>query len=148
MFNSDQARPIVATCSAMQFGDQNDGNMQPYMPFTVDTVDVDKMKFLTAFEQPVMWEGYPCNLSFIYNKYLIGIQVYKKETELNINQQTISVGDTNLDPNQVGFINYLKVSEPSDLNAKFQKLSLYIGDHISNYYVDQGYVDDGYTQVI
>jgi hypothetical protein len=146
IFNSDEVRPIVASCSAMQFGDENDGNMLVYLPVNKDVTD--KAKFMTCFDRPIMWAGYPCTLSFIYPTDLISIQIYKKESQLNVNQQLLTADDINLDPSGVGSVNYLLVSEPDDANARFMKVALYTGDSIPNYYVDPGYVDEGYEQIL
>lgn len=147
IFNSDQSRPIIACCSAMQFGDQNNGNMMPYMPFNTDRSEEDKMKFLSCFETPVKWVGWPLTISFIYSNDLIGVQVYKKETEQNINHSTLIFADYDLSISQRKAINYLKINEPSQPTVKFIKTALYTGDPVTDYYVDPGYVDEGYQQV-
>jgi hypothetical protein len=148
IFNSDSARPIVASCSAMQFGDQNNGNMITYTPFNSDLDEESKMKFMTCFDRPIMWKGFPFTLSFIYPTDLISIQIYKKESQLNVNKQLLIADDINLDPTQVGFVNNLLINEPDETLAKFMKVALYTGEGIPNYYVDPGYVDEGYEQVL
>lgn len=147
IFNSDQTRPITACCSAMQFGDQNDGAMTDYTPFNTNLPEADKMKFLSVFDRPVMWLGYQFSLSFIYGLDLIGVQAIKEEAPLDINETELSSDTVNLTQSQIGFINYLKINEPSESTAQYVKVSLHTGDPISTYYVEQGYVEDGYHQI-
>ena len=147
IFNSDQTRPISVSCSAMQFGDSFNGSMLPYVPFNTNIPDDEKMKFLSAFEVPVMWSGYQFTLSYIYGLDLIGVQAIKEESQLDINQSTLSTDTTDLEQSQIGYVNYLKINEPSNSNTQYIKASLHIGEAISTYYVEQGYVTDGYQQI-
>jgi len=147
IFNSEQTKPIVACCSAKQFNDTYGSNMAQYVPFGNELTEDKKMKFLTSFENPVMWIGYPISLSFIYSTNLIGVEVIKTEVEENINGGTLLSTDTTLDPNRIGKVNYLKIGTPSQTNTKQVTVSLKTGATISNYYVEDGYVDDGYAQI-
>lgn len=148
VFNSEQSRPISATCSAMQFGDVNGGNMAKYVPFNFNFSEDKKMKFLSVFEKPVMWASWPFTLSFIYSLNIIGVQVLKKEVQQDSNKAPLQTDEYILDPAQIGKINYLKIRQPSQPNAQSILVSLITGDPIESLYVDEGYVDDGYTQII
>ena len=147
VFNSEQTRPIIASCSAMQFGDSYGGNMAKYTPFNFDLEEAKKMKFLTAFEKPVMWYGYPISLSFIYATSLIGVELIKREVQQDVNGASLTTDDKVLDPYKIGKVNYLKINEPNQQYAQSVKVSLRTGDSIPNYYVEDGYIDDGYTQI-
>lgn len=147
IFNSDQSNPIIVSCSAMQFGDVNGGNMIGYTPFNFDLPDDNKMKFLSAFDIPVMWDGWPLTISFIYSTNIIGVQNVKFESYRDCNENQILATHTNLDVTKIGSVNYLKINNPSQLHTKSILVSLSTGDTIENYYVDEGYVDDGYTQI-
>lgn len=148
LFNSEQTKPITAMCSAMQFGDTNGGNMIEYVPFNTDLSEGSKMKFLTKFERPVMWTGYPFSLSFIYSLEIQGVQIIKREIQQNINRGSLQTTNTNLNPLEIGQVNYLKVREPNQLYAKSVLLSIRTeGEVIDNNYVNEGYVDEGYTQI-
>lgn len=148
LFNSEQARPITAMCSAMQFGDTSGGNMEHYVPFNFDLPEEQKMKFLTGFETPVMWKDWPFSMSFVYSLNMMGVEIIKREVQQNGNGSALQTDNTNLDPTAIGKVNYLKINNPSQANAKSVLVSLRTGDPVSNFYVDEGYVDDGYTQII
>jgi len=143
---SDQQNPITASCSAMQFGDQNDGNMIEFVPYAY-TLPV-KAKFLSAFERPIMFAGYPFTLSFIYNQELGATQLYRNTTQQNINGDQLDLDDDLLDPSGVRKINYLKINEPDQPNTKKLEVYLHTGDEINDYYVEQGYVDNGYHVIV
>lgn len=147
LFNSEQARPIVACCSAKQFGDSNGGNMAQYVPFNFDLAESLKMKFLTAFERPVMFIGFPLTLSFIYSTNIGGVEVFKQETQQDINGTSLAIDDTILSDNHLGKINYLKINEPIQPNCQSILVSLFTGEPVDHTYVDEGYVDVGYTQI-
>lgn len=147
LFTSEQQRPISVSCSAQQFGDKNDGNMINYTPFNTDLPEAQKMKFLTAFEKPMMFKGYPFTLSFIYSTNLIGYQVAQRTEEQDINSSQLIVINTDLNPNLIGRVNYLKINEPTQQNTKKIIVSLSTGDAVDNRYVDVGYVDNGYEQI-
>lgn len=148
LFSSEEARPIEIICAAKQFGDQYGENMAQYTPFMFDLEEGLKAKFLTAFQKPTLFKGYPLTLSFIYSQALIGVQVIKSQKEQNVNGSLLIQNDTDLDPNTVGRVNYLLVTEPAQQYADSIKLSLRTGEAIPNYYVDPGYVDEGYQQIL
>lgn len=144
---SEQQYPISASCSAMQFGDQNDGNMLEYVPFPYTLTA--KANFLSAFERPVMWTGYPFTLSFIYNQELSAVQLYRNTEEQNINGQQLTVAvDELLEPSGVRKINYLTIDQPAQSSTRILEVYLHTGDEINDYYVDQGYVDNGYHEIV
>lgn len=148
IFNSEQSKPIAATCSAMQFGDSNGGNMSGYVPFNFDLPEQKKMKFLSTFKKPVMWNGWPFTLSFIYSLEIIGIENIKTERQRDSNKGTLAISNKTLDQNQIGRINYLKINNPTEVNAQSVLVSLNTGEVQPITYVDEGYVTDGYTQIL
>lgn len=147
IFNTDQSNIITAMASAMQFKDANGGNMSQYTPFNFDLPEDAKMKFLTLFDKPVMWEDWPFSMSFIYSLNILGVQCIKGEYQQDINGNQIDAENTNLNPFNIGSVNYLKINKPSNENTRFVLIDLKTGDTIENTYVDNGYVDTGYTQI-
>jgi len=145
--SSEQDKPVTAVCSAMQFGDSNGGNMIDYTPFNEELPEVNKMKFLSGFETPVKWAGYPFTLSFIYSRELAGVEVLRRQQQQNINRLELVTNDTLLDTSKIGKVNYLLVTEPTSALTRFIQIELRTGQTINDYYVDPGYVDDGYTQI-
>lgn len=148
VFSTEITRPIIACCSALQFGDQYGENMREYTPFNKDLDEEYKAKFLTAFKRPVMFKGFPFTLSFIYNYDLVGVQVEKVEQQNDTNDSPLEIETIDLDPTKIGTINYLNIKEPDQQHCKSITTFLQTGNEIENYYVDPGYVDSGYEQVL
>lgn len=148
ILNSEQPYPITASCSAMQFGDSDNGNMNRYVPLNFPIDEIDKAGFLTAFESPVMFNGYPFTLSFIYDASLGGHEVYANIEEQDINNSQLIDYNSILDPSCVKKINYLLVPQPTQPNTKNIEVYLHTGNTINDYYVDEGYVDNGYQQIL
>lgn len=148
IYNSEQHLPITASCSAMQWGDQDNGSMNSYTPFNTPLEEDQKAKFLTAFERPMMFKNYPFTLSFIYDANLGGNEIFANIEKQNINGAQLDINDDILDPSSVKKINYLKVPEPSQSDTKIVSVYLHTGETINDYYVDEGYVDNGYVQII
>ena len=147
VFSSEQQRPIKAVCSAMRTGDKDNGNLKRFVPFNTDLPEQNKMKFLSCFETPVMWAGWPFSLSFIFSENIAGYELIKVEDELNINGQLLASNDTLLDASQIGRVNYLRVNDPQESDTDYIVVSLESGTSLPNYYVDPGYVEEGYVQV-
>lgn len=148
IFNSEQTKPITVICAAMQFGDVHGGNMIEYVPFGVDLPEQSKAKFLTTFETPVMFAGYPFTLSFIYSLDIQSIQIIKDEVQQDVNDSALETDSINLSPLEIGQVNYLKINQPSNQFTKSILVSLRTeGEVVDNLYVDSGYVDSGYTQI-
>jgi hypothetical protein len=143
-FVSEVDRPLQAINASVEFGNENDSNVIEYVGLPDEQVEASRAKFLSVFDEPVMWEGYDFTISFIYDNYLIGNELIRTQEELNINSVSLTTTEDILDYSQVRNVNILRVSEPTDLNASFINLSLNLGDPQLNYYVDAGYVDDGY----
>lgn len=148
IFNSEQDRPIVACCAAFQFGRVLGANMALYTPFNQNLSEDKKMKFMTGFKNPVMFKGYPFTLSFIYSLNMLGVELVKEEKELDSNKNVLLTTYTGLSPVPAGKVNYLKINEPSDPLCRSIRVCLRTGEPIDNVYVEDGYVDNGYTQIL
>lgn len=143
---TEESNYINVTQSAKQFGDLYGGNMAEYVPYGAEVPSNQRAKFLTAFDMPVKFEGYPFTLSFIYSDEIGSTEVSLYESLKNINGVETNQYITLLDHTQAGHVNYLNTtSYPS---GSFCDLWLYLGDYIPQYYVEEGYVDDGYTEIL
>lgn len=141
---SDGANYINAALSAKQIGQQYGQNMRDYTPLLRDGLVA---KFLTEFETPVKWNGWPFTLSFIYSEDIIGQEVKRIETNLNINKAFISDGETQLDRSKANKINWVKISDNISENIKYINAKLRTGVAVGEMYVYDGYVEDGYVEV-
>jgi hypothetical protein len=140
---SDESNYIFVTNSAKQIGEHYGENMAEYVPYGVE--GVIKAKFLTKFEQPVSFTGYPFFISFIYSENIIGHELKLIENKLNINGVEIEDNETQLDTSQGNYINYLKLSDyPFDV--KYVDISISTGEPVDDLYVYEGYVETGYVE--
>lgn len=143
---SEIQRPLYMVCSAKQVGDVNGVNMEEYIMFPDELNEDERGKFLTKFENPPIWSGYERTVSFIYDNYLIGNELNAVQIDRDINLNQVSNNTEVLDASQVYGVNLLKVNYPA--TGAYTDLYLSLGDQTANYYVDQGYVDDGYTEIV
>jgi hypothetical protein len=142
----DTVNPINAVHAAMPLGNSNGSNMSEYVPINVDTED--KAKFLTIFEKPVMFIGYPYIISFIYDPYLMGKELKLNVKELDANLAEIDEYEYELDRSAIYRVNYIVMPSIVNSDCKNLKISIKTGEDVNDYYVDEGYVDEGYIQII
>lgn len=141
---TDQANYINAALSAKQIGDIYGQNMRDYTPFAKDGL---LAKFLTKFDEPVKWNGWPFTLSFVFAEDIQGHEIKRIEENLNINKVLVTDAETQLDRSKVNYINWLKVSDNVPDNVYFIDVTLKTGEAVGESYVYAGYVEDGYVEV-
>lgn len=144
---SEVARPMQVIQGAVQAGNTNNANIIEYVPLPDEQAEADRALFLTDFETPVMFEGFQKTLSFIYDNYVIGNEVARVQLERDANLNQVNNISDNLDISQVRAVNHLLIEEPTDQYTKYVDVYLTIGDAQNNYYVYEGYVDSGYTEI-
>lgn len=142
----DNSQAIYAVNSAMDIGNGYASNMFPYVPINADITD--KALFLTDFDTPVWFEGYPLILSWCFDSTLAGKEIYLTQSELNSSQVEIELNEYEVDASQINRVNYLVIQPVTNSNTKFIDISLRTQNDIPDVYVDAGYVDEGYTQVL
>lgn len=146
---SDLPNTYWAVLAAKQPGDLYGQNMGEYVPFQVEALpDEKRAKWLTSFDYPVYWQGWPFAIDFIYAEGLNGITVTSVEQGQDLNG--ISYGgpiELPLDATQIETVNRLTLSGGYDTEVEFLSLRLLTGDYVPDLYVAEGYVDDGYVEV-
>jgi hypothetical protein len=140
---TDESNYIYVSNSAKQIGEEYGQNMAQYVPYGVE--GLMKAKFLTKFDQPVFFIGYPFSISFIYSENIIGHELKLLEENLNINGEEIDDAETQLDTSQGHFVNHLKLNTYS-FETKYVDISISTGQPVDDLYVYQGYVASGYTE--
>jgi len=116
--NLEQVRYWVN--AAKQIGDLYGDNMAEYVPTADATrVDPDRAKFLTVFEKPTRFEGFPFSLSFIYSDNLTNLQITREEDHFDVNDISVNTESDNLDISYRFAVNRLNVSDayPSDAES-------------------------------
>lgn len=92
-----------------------DGNLGEFVPFTNYTGDETRAMFLSDFETPTYFNGYPFSLDFIFNESLdtTTYDILKKEEKFDINDGTIGTTSSILakTSSEKGKINRMKLLE-------------------------------------
>ena len=136
--------------AAKQIADTYGQNMGRYVPFP--SADADKAKWLSGFERPTVFRGYPFDLQFIYSDNINSYIVFNEWNQFDLNGQQVSGNVETLDVAGIDSVNRLKLpSLQSD--AKTIDMVLYItlnGDadttRYSSAYATE-YADDYYETI-
>jgi hypothetical protein len=145
-FVSDKQNPIYAVHSANQVGDVNGSNLKEYVGIQEDITP--KAKFLTEFETPVAFEGYPFYISFLFDSNLGGKELALQQVEKSGSLSVLEDNDYELDKSKINRVNHLKLQPITNNQTSFVTISLKSGNDAPDFYVDEGYVDEGYVQII
>jgi hypothetical protein len=128
--------------AAMQIGDTYGQNLGDFVPVPSGS---PAALFLSGFESPTKFRGYPFDLQFIYSDNISGFQVERNVEEYDINGTNLSVGYSGILANtEAKFINRVKINEP-DADAKtiqawiqidnsVTAVSTYATNHTTNYW--------------
>lgn len=84
-------------------------NMADYVP-TLDDTRESRAKFLTAFDKPTYWPGYPFSLSFIYSDNLKNFTITREEERFNKNGTSLSTLSSGLNMSQRFSVNRLMLA--------------------------------------
>jgi hypothetical protein len=106
-------------------------------------------KFLSDFEVPTYFQGFPFSLGFIYSENIAGMPVQKKETVLDVNKSAGATSTNALSATQSLGVNRLKVDEGYASTIKY--LDVWLEGNPSSSialpWVAAGYVATGYVAV-
>ncbi|HRP59983.1 MAG TPA: hypothetical protein PK833_06805 [Vicingus sp.] len=103
------------TWAVNQLGSIYDGNLGVFVPFTNYAGNETRAKFLSDFDSPTYFVGYPFSLDFIFNDDLdtATYAILKKEQKFNINRvsQSTSTNQLAKTSSEKGKINRMKLTE-------------------------------------
>ena len=104
--------------STKQIKDIYSANMGDFNP-TIDETRTDKAKFLSVFDKPTYFVGYPFSISFIYSDQLENKEVSRREITKNINGTQVASTTDLINMTERGFVNrlMLKQSYTSDVKS-------------------------------
>jgi hypothetical protein len=111
-------------------------NLKEYVPKNLAGSDA---KFLSMFETPTYFEGFPFFLSFIYDADFKGTYIERHQQDQDINGASIGAEtDETLLVSELGYVNQMKVEAPNALTDNF---NAWIETGAA--YTGGGYVIDG-----
>lgn len=151
--------------AAKQIQDLYGENMGEYVPFNNYAAEDIRAKFLSDFNSPTYFPGFPFSLSFIYSESLFGTQTHKKEEHFDVNGNSTALTSKLLDTGESPYVNRLMidqdygndkcvdvwlenngVSDPVEWSVDYDVDNDYAGDGDVMPPVDDSQVDDQQTQ--
>ena len=115
-------------------------NLKEYVPKNLTGSDA---KFLTMFEKPTYFEGFPFFLSFLYDEDFSTVYLDRHQQDVDINGTNVGAEtDTTLNVSERGYVNQMKIRTP---NAGTQSFDVWLetGATITGGYVEVGGVPIG-----
>ena len=110
-----------------QLQEPNNFNFGEFVP-TLNDARENKAKFLSVFNRPTYFNGYPFSLSFIYSDNCKDKQLQRVEEDLNINGVKSAQDKTNLFVDERAFVNRLMISQDYPSSIKSVNVWLESGD--------------------
>jgi len=123
--------------SAKQIQAAFGSNMGDFTP-TIDVTRDPQAKFLSVFEKPTYFPGFPFSLNFLYSDNLTNKQITREEDELNVNGGIDAHTSTELDYSQRFFNNRLMIKQTYPSTIKELDVWLQSGDTIEKSELDGG----------
>jgi hypothetical protein len=118
-------------------------NFGDYFPVAAPSSELPR--FLTPFESPRIFVGFPFTLSFIFPLELQSLLITSEEDELSSTGTILNHVDAQIDTAHAGAVNLLTIQGGSTVGTKFIRVWLETGGVAGNNYVADGYVADGYA---
>ncbi|CAB4152260.1 hypothetical protein UFOVP606_1, partial [uncultured Caudovirales phage] len=120
-------------------------NMADYVPFFSATSDA-QAKFMSDFEKPTYFKGFPFSLTFIYAETIAPFSISKFEELYNVNGDLVGASVYLLDAAQSPAVNRLILnSDTYDCDTSIIEVWLSAYGESSMPYVSTGYVMTGYV---
>jgi hypothetical protein len=128
--------------STKQIKDPFNFNMGEFVPFLSYFPKV--AKFMSAFEKPTYFVGYPFSMTFINSEELNTINLVSNESFLNVNGSNINTLSSNLDTSQYASVNRLMLQPDPPNNVAFIDIWLSNNGAAVNNFIDADYVEEDY----
>lgn len=128
--------------SAKQIQQRYGQNMADYVPALIQL----NQKFMSDFEKPTYFAGYPFALTFIYSDLITGYEVFKLESTKDLNGTEIANNYYELDNAQSQRVNRLMLEEGYSPNVNEVDVWLEFGEVKCQTYAEDEYVVDGYVE--
>lgn len=129
------------TAGVAQIGNENGSNIVDYWIGSITNLG----KFLTKFEEPVYFEGFPFELSYALKEVRTFFQLYRKENELDINLNEITSTISALNDNALGLVYSMRLLP--NYNASTRFVDVWIQqDSDEGVYVERDYVEQDYVE--
>lgn len=112
-------------------------NVGEHVP-TLDAARTEKAKFLSVFEKPTYFVGFPFSLSFLYSDNLLKKQITREEERFDINGVSLSTSSDNLSISERFYNNRMLISQGYDSSVKEVDVWLESGADVGGTVVEEG----------
>lgn len=147
-------RRFFGTNSTRQIQHVHGSNLATYVTVANDVTTPYKAKFISDFTTPTYFPGYPWDIAFILSDLLGATLTKRKEQEIDDSETVIGSDsddiDTGLELDGLQMPGEIRVMLSGSYTSAVNKVLLWIetGDPFESRYVADGYVDDGYVEII
>lgn len=121
-------------------------NFADFVPFAQDITE--KARFLTEFERPAYFVGYPFCLGFIFTDEVAGYEMTREEEKYSDPATQVGATSANIDPSQGGGVNILRLAGGYSDEVELVDVFLKLGSVAVISYFESGYHDDGYFETV
>lgn len=111
-------------------------NMAVYVP-TYDDTREERAKFLSVFEKPTYFPGYPFSLCFVYSDNLLNYQITREESTKDLNGSEIDSTSDDLNATQRFFVNRLMLKQGYTSDVKQLEVWLETGSIITESAIEE-----------
>lgn len=124
--------------------DEYGQNFADYLPTTIER----DAKFLTEFQTPTYFVGFPFALNWIFNTQLVvgKKNITLEEDEFNASGTNTNHYDEYIDKNQYGGVNHLLLTGSYNAGTEYIEAWIEANGVAGEYYVAENYVADNYTE--
>lgn len=132
--------------SAKQIQQLYGTNMADYVPFMFATPTETMAKFMSDFEKPTFFKGFPFSMTFIYSETVAGHNISKYENVYSVNHDLIGSSVYLLDAAQSSAVNrFILDSDTYTCDSKEIEVWLEAEGTSTMPFVTTGYVTTGYV---
>lgn len=115
-------------------------NMKEYVP---KNISGSAAKFLTMFERPTYFQGFPFLLSFLYDEDFSTVYLERHQQSVDVNGSNVgSPTVATLSVSEIGYVNQMRVNAPNTGSAGFD-VWLETGSAVVGGYVEPGGIPAG-----
>lgn len=115
-------------------------NMKEYVP---KNLSGSAAKFLTMFEKPTYFQGFPFFLSFIYDDDFSTVYLDRHQQSVDVNGNNVGAPTVaTLSVSEIGYVNQMRVNAPNTGSAGFD-VWLETGSTVVGGYVEPGGIPEG-----
>jgi hypothetical protein len=126
---------------ANQIGNENNSSVVDYWIGSI----INPGKFLTKFNEPMYFEGFPFELCYALKEIRTFSQLYRKESERDINDNEITSTISALNDDALGLMYHMRLLPNYNINTR--KVYVWIQEYTdAGVYIERDYIESEYIE--